>query len=1667
MDTHGMKFTLDTTDVAKGFRDYKSAVDGIFKSLDKFEAHVAKTMQGVAKSASNPAAVNALKKSLGGLSDVNIDPSVARKMSALSAAMAGFKAPSAQQSANLKTFFNSFKTFPDLGKAYRSVKAIDDINIAMRGFQAPSAAQSANLTRFTKALQGAAPGFEALGRLKGLSGGLGQLNAMSAALSGLKVPSTGQITNLGNLALAFRAFNFGNLQNSGNFFAAIAALKDFRAPTAGQTKNLENFVHAVNNIHVPANGSAISTYLHAISTAAAQANGNMVRFRGGIGQTGNAFGPFNMGVRSAHIEMMGLQNAFSGTFQVGSLLRSLLGSLTIGELGRKFFDATQTANQFAASMEVLNDKPAFRAEAWNRVTEAANHFGADLTEYSENFAKFAVAAHESGMSLKESFKVYEGFQTVMTALHLGTQQQQSVGLAIREIMDRGYVSTQQLTRQLGLVLPGALATLQKEWVKAGHAEGTFFDALKKKQVDGKWALDELANHYRDVYGKAVAQALESPIQQFNILRNNITKMMIAISDAGAKKAFADLIGQISGYLDPGKVQGFATAIGEGLTKAVHKVSAAVAWLHDHWDEIKGPLSTILSLTGRWMMMTAAFKLTQGLVTPLINAVIYTKELVKWTRALDFAQAAGNAQGMLTTLRAMNTPLKTLGGLMAGLAPTTGFRLLGMMADPINTLRTAVSGLTGMFSGLGTAIKTGLTTPIEGGVAAAAATIISGFTLAFGSVLAVAHANGIQMASDQYSTAEKIKGAFLYAGDAISGIWNAVTNWINAKAVWLGGILGIPFKGAADFIGTAFMGISYVFLKVGQVLIGAAQTIGEGIARTIMAPINAMKHAAAGDFALAGADIGDFFGGGFAKAAQNRLGSIKFGKADFADYVKNAAIGTDYLLTKMGERGRGKPPKAPAGPPKPAWQDAVGDGPFDSEYKGVGKGGDGGKGKANKAFNQLKAFESALDSYMTKLEDSDPVSKLMQTWRKDVDEGAKLLLGPDGYMSVLKDAGDKTTDVHQRTEALIRAIQSGKLSAVAKKGLAARGLTPEQLVSDLRAWESAQDDKLIEALSKDYDQHYKALTRVFQRLGKHDPMVKAKTDFLDAFRQNAKDTLDPAGYKAMLPVFTKLMEGTISAADATKAFNEQLTNGHAAAGISISLINQLTEANNQEAKAQVASLILAERQNDVVGEFLRKKQDENNVLRMSADNAKVAADLQQVINDGIAKHHMLTQQQIEVTRTRLEQLQEENKLLARQREIYESNGLRTYVKDSQSTADVVNKLDHDTFQGLEDTLFNLSKTGKLSFSSMLDSIEEDLLRFASKNITRSLMDAIIPGASRDLAAGKSPTLWGKGGIGKALGFAGKNGSGPFDAKNNPSGDMLAGTDKIGGSFQISELGDISTSFSQSMQQTFPTLAQQFQEAMSGGIAGVSQGGTTGRTATGKAFDKAFGGGLGDSGAAIKTPLASTAANDNAIASSPAIESASKATAGSFAQTMQGMMPMIGLAFAGSFKSPIAQIGSMFAMMLMQKMMSSGGGGGGGLLGSLFKIGMSVAAPQASLVSSASSAMAANAAIFKEGGYVGSPVSSAMVNASAFTRAPHYAEGTHNTSGGLPAILHDNEAVIPLSRNRKIPIEGGGHKQTIVQNWNIQTPDADSFRKSRQQIASDMHSMAARSYRRNRG
>lgn len=101
------------------------------------------------------------------------------------------------------------------------------------------------------------------------------------------------------------------------------------------------------------------------------------------------------------------------------------------------------------------------------------------------------------------------------------------------------------------------------------------------------------------------------------------------------------------------------------------------------------------------------------------------------------------------------------------------------------------------------------------------------------------------------------------------------------------------------------------------------------------------------------------------------------------------------------------------------------------------------------------------------------------------------------------------------------------------------------------------------------------------------------------------------------------------------------------------------------------------------------------------------------------------------------------------------------------------------------------------------------------------------------------------------------------------------------------------------------------------------------------------------------------------------------------------------------------------------------------------------------------------VFAEGGISDRPDRFAVRRAD-FDGAPRFQFGGRTDS--IPAFLSPNEAVVPLSRGRAIPVEmqGGGG---ITVNFTVNAQDAQSFAGSRDQILTDLGATLERARRRN--
>jgi len=1413
-ESYGLQFNVDASGIGSGLQAYKSAVDGIQSSLKQFEQTATKTFATVAAAANNKSNLSSYAKSLQALGNIPIDNAAARKITQLSQAISGFKAPAQSQAASLQAFFRSLSQIPDISSATRSItnlgrlsgsladfkgpsagqaenlKAffkslaqIPDISAAARSianvgalsasladFKAPSTAQSANLREFGKAVSAAMPGLEKLKAVTGLMDAGAELALLAGEIGKIKAPSSTSIKSLGALASALKQFETVNLSEIGHVGTALSGISTFKAPSQAQIKNLVSFVDAIDKMKVPENTSAIAAGLNQISEAATKANGSLGGMRASLGSI--PFKGVSSGAAGAKIEMMGLQNAFSATFQAGSVLRSLLGSLTLGELGREFFEANQSANQFQASMEIISENPMFKQLAWDQAAATANKFGTSLATYAAGFSKFAIAAKENNISFAESKKIFDGFQTVTTALHLGTEQTQSVGLAIREAMDKGFISTQLLTRQLGQALPGAMTTLQAAWKASGKSSDNFFDALKKKEVDAGWALDQLADHYKNVYGKSVAQALQSPIQQFNILKNNVMEMMVQIGDAGAKSAFADLIKQFSSYMDPASVHEFTKAISEGLVSAIDKLSAGLKFLHDNWDSIKGPLGTTLELMGKWALLSAGFKIGEvikgqlsiaaGAFNSIKTSIVGIPEQMGALTAES--SALGGAWSRLTgNLVPLNAGMEqfgvtarmasgsmTLAELEASILGRSVFALAGAAEAVSVSLRSAAAALVslmmaeegaeistvaitvslGAFNIMTNAVRLGVNAVsgafsgmmgLVGGPVGAAVLVLGGALMTAYSATTAFNAGLADQKRSLVSTQSALDGANKLMGTYHDKATDAATG--------VDGVGGasLTASGKVDTFAGKVGNAATELRKMAQAARDAQiATINQEITSNSQAGQKLLDSTVDGsnkNFSThsIGSTVSSLYNSFSARFTQGFNYAIN--RRDMGQEAVDAASGyakQNEDLKKARDKLLGTSDETIAKNSGAADAD-TGRSVTDPIYHGA----TGEKGKKDHSLQQLEAFESELDSFFKKLDNGDGASKIFEGWATTLDKGAKALMGKSGYAAAIDTI---RTSGHNATTAamgLVDALSDPKnLTPTASKGLEKVGVSATQLAALIKKEASAIDDSMAAATAKEFTDKYKKYDDLMKKLSETDPVLKVKIAFDDKIFDESKSLLSSTGMEAFKPSLEALHDGALSAASAVAVLIKLLNDPKNLADSAFTKnLPAIVAMLNGEVSANTKDMRTATKKDTFGSGVMDDLKKETEQYQMSSSQMEVYKDLQKAISEDKDRQHTASQAEISDLQKRIELQQRLNETLKVQQDMFKNNGIRQWASSTMQAGDAVNALDKDLADGLEKTLEEVGTKGVFSLKSLAQSIQGTLVKKAAQDLTKQMLNGI--------------------------------------------------------------------------------------------------------------------------------------------------------------------------------------------------------------------------------------------------------------------------------------------------------------------------------------------------------
>ena len=140
------------------------------------------------------------------------------------------------------------------------------------------------------------------------------------------------------------------------------------------------------------------------------------------------------------------------------------------------------------------------------LSELADHAGQSLLGLEQAYRRYAPSAALAGAKQEVINKSFKDFAEVGTILHLPEEKINSLFLALDQMFAKGVVQSEEIKKQLGNVLPGAVEVGAKAMEMT---PAVFMDMMSKNLVTAKEFIPKFAKVYRDTFGGVDDSVFES------------------------------------------------------------------------------------------------------------------------------------------------------------------------------------------------------------------------------------------------------------------------------------------------------------------------------------------------------------------------------------------------------------------------------------------------------------------------------------------------------------------------------------------------------------------------------------------------------------------------------------------------------------------------------------------------------------------------------------------------------------------------------------------------------------------------------------------------------------------------------------------------------------------------------------------------------------------------------------------------------------------------------------------------------------------------------------------------------------------------------------------------------------------------------------------------------
>lgn len=246
-----------------------------------------------------------------------------------------------------------------------------------------------------------------------------------------------------------------------------------------------------------------------------------------VGEADKAIGKFSQANNGFQQLAGGIRNfvsAFGVTMGIGLAI----------DIGKNIYETTKQLQSLDLALKMVSGSQIEFKNNQIFLRGLAEQYGIEIKGLTKNFTEFWVAS-KGKLEAEQIKEIFTSISKSVAVMGLSVEQQDSAFLALQQMMSKGTVQAEELKKQLGNALPGAIKAATMAY-QALHpemkvTEKFFMEQMKAGKVLSAELLPELAKQYEKLYGIENVKRAETLQAAQERLANSWTDMVRSMNES--------------------------------------------------------------------------------------------------------------------------------------------------------------------------------------------------------------------------------------------------------------------------------------------------------------------------------------------------------------------------------------------------------------------------------------------------------------------------------------------------------------------------------------------------------------------------------------------------------------------------------------------------------------------------------------------------------------------------------------------------------------------------------------------------------------------------------------------------------------------------------------------------------------------------------------------------------------------------------------------------------------------------------------------------------------------------------------------------------------------------------------------------------------------------------